>query len=195
MAVLTANGIIFGDSTVLNSRYGIIPKNNVSVFYQAAAPTGWTKLTTQSNKALRVVSGTGGGAGGTSAFTTAFPNSIKTASATVPVSGTVGGTTLSAAQMPSHTHPGSAVNPQGVNHSHTYQRSNLVAMFGEGTTDLSAHVGANTGPAGAHTHPASIGQSTQGGGSHTHPWGGSGPASVSTDTRVKYIDVIICSLN
>jgi hypothetical protein len=55
------------------------------LFYQASAPTGWTKVTTHDNKALRVVSGTGGGSGGTTNFTTVF------ASRTVP--------------LPQHTHP------------------------------------------------------------------------------------------
>src|SRR5882724_2777756 len=36
-----------------------------ALFYQAAAPTGWTKVTTQNDKVLRVVSGSGGGSGGT----------------------------------------------------------------------------------------------------------------------------------
>ncbi len=42
------------------------------LFYQANAPTGWTKDTDQNNKALRVVSGTGGGTGGATAFTSVF---------------------------------------------------------------------------------------------------------------------------
>jgi hypothetical protein len=42
----------------------LIPSGTVILFYQASAPTGWTKLTTQNDKALRIVSGTGGGAGG-----------------------------------------------------------------------------------------------------------------------------------
>jgi hypothetical protein len=42
------------------------------LFYQAAAPIGWTKITTHDNKALRVVGGAGGGSGGTSAFTDVF---------------------------------------------------------------------------------------------------------------------------
>jgi hypothetical protein len=194
-AILTVNGITFNDSTSLNSKYDIIPQSKVSVFFQAAAPTGWTKLITQNDKALRVVSGSGGGSGGTTAFTTAFPNSLKTASATVPVSGTVGGTTLTSLQIPSHNHPGSAVNPQGANHSHTYQRGQQVDGFAEGTTDVPFYSTVNTGPDGAHSHTASIGQSTQGDNSHTHTWGGSGPASVSIDASVQYIDVIICSLD
>jgi hypothetical protein len=59
-----------------------IPSGSVMLFYQAAAPTGWTQVTAQNNKALRVVSGTGGGTGGSVAFTTAF--------ASQAVSGTVG---------------------------------------------------------------------------------------------------------
>lgn len=71
------------------------------VFYQAAAPTGWTKQTTHDNKALRVVSGTGGGSGGTTAFTTVFTNQTPV----ITTSGlSAGATTLTTAQMPSHTH-------------------------------------------------------------------------------------------
>ena len=72
-ATLTANGVTFGDSTQLNSKYGIIPQSKSSVFYQASAPTGWAKSTAHNNKALRVVSGTGGGSGppgGGTAFNT-----------------------------------------------------------------------------------------------------------------------------
>jgi hypothetical protein len=71
-----------------------IPVGTVMLFYQSAAPTGWTQVTTQNNKALRVVSGTGGGTGGTTAFSTVFANQ----------SITIGATTLSISQMPSHTH-------------------------------------------------------------------------------------------
>ena len=41
-----------------------IPAGTVMPFFQAAAPTGWTKITTHNNKMLRVVSGSGGGSGG-----------------------------------------------------------------------------------------------------------------------------------
>ncbi len=41
-------------------------------FFQAAAPTGWTKSTANTDAALRITSGTGGGTGGTANFTTAF---------------------------------------------------------------------------------------------------------------------------
>lgn len=57
-------------------------------FYTAAAPALWTKDSTNNDKALRVVSGTGGGSGGSRVLSSA----------------TVGGTSISIAQMPSHTH-------------------------------------------------------------------------------------------
>ena len=44
------------------------------LFYQSSAPTGWTKSTSHNNKALRVVSGSGGGSGGSQSFTSAFQN-------------------------------------------------------------------------------------------------------------------------
>ena len=40
------------------------PSGTVMLFYQAAAPLGWTKQTTQNDKALRVVSGSTGGSAG-----------------------------------------------------------------------------------------------------------------------------------
>lgn len=48
------------------------PAGTVSLFGLAAAPTGWTKLTTQNAQLLRVVSGTGGGSGGTADPATAI---------------------------------------------------------------------------------------------------------------------------
>jgi len=74
----------------------LIPSGTVMSFFQANAPTGWTKSTAHNNKAIRIVSGAGGGAGGSVGFTTAF--------ASQPVAGTVGDTTLTSGQIPAHTH-------------------------------------------------------------------------------------------
>lgn len=52
-----------------------LPAGTVSIFYQAAAPTGWTQLTTQNDKALRVVSGSGGVSGGTHVLSTSLSHS------------------------------------------------------------------------------------------------------------------------
>lgn len=61
------------------------------LFQQTAAPSGWTKQTTHNDKALRVVSGTAS-SGGTNAFSTVMAQT------------TVGATTLTSSQIPSHTH-------------------------------------------------------------------------------------------
>lgn len=51
----------------------VIPSGTVMVFYQAAAPVGWTKVTSIDDRALRVVSGaTGGSTGGTHGLSTAI---------------------------------------------------------------------------------------------------------------------------
>lgn len=106
MAILRFAGITFGDSTLLDTRFGIIPRNTAMLFYQAAAPTGWTKYTIHNNVALRVVSGVGSATGGVTSFTTAFPSSVISIAGTVSAGGTVGDYTLTTAELPSHTHTG-----------------------------------------------------------------------------------------
>jgi hypothetical protein len=74
------------------------PTGTLMLFQQTAAPTGWTKQTTHNDKVLRVVSGTAS-SGGTTAFSTVFANQTPTISG-----GSISSTTLSTAQMPSHSH-------------------------------------------------------------------------------------------
>lgn len=87
--------ITFNDGSTQGSAAAGFTAGTLMLFQQTAAPTGWTKQTTHDNKALRVVSGSAA-SGGSVAFTTAF--------ASQSVSGTVGSTTLSTTQIPSHTH-------------------------------------------------------------------------------------------
>lgn len=69
------------------------------LFYNATAPTGWTHDTFATmDHALRVVPG--GGVGGTPGGTLNFSTAFKSQS----VAGTVGATTLTAAQIPAHQH-------------------------------------------------------------------------------------------
>lgn len=104
MSILQVDGITFGNATQLNTYYGIIPASSTMVFFQASAPTGWTKSTSQNNKALRVVSGTGGGTGGTNNFTSIFADAGTSGPVSATISGTVGDTTLTTQQIPGHTH-------------------------------------------------------------------------------------------
>jgi hypothetical protein len=69
-------------------------RGTVAPFWQTTAPLYWTRVTTQNDKALRVVSATGGVSGGTNAFSTVFAQTV------------VGNTTLSDAQLAAHTHGG-----------------------------------------------------------------------------------------
>ena len=127
---------VTGTLTVGGSAVFALASGTVMLFAQTAAPTGFTKLTTHNNKALRVVSGAAS-SGGTVAFTTAF--------ASQAVSGTVGNTTLSTTQIPSHTHsvPGGG-------------GSNTV---GNGCSTAAGTGGQTTGAAG-------------GGGAHNHSFTG-----------------------
>jgi hypothetical protein len=163
--VLTSNGTIWTSAAPAPAS-GPIPSGTVMLFYQAAAPTGWTQVTTQNDKALRVVSGTGGGTGGTTAFTTVFAN--QTVSTSISVSGTTGATTLSTAQIPSHSHSGGSGGSSTVDAGSTFSVANPPG---------------NTGAEG-------------GGGSHTHSFSGSGSGTSSAVTlNVQYIDIILCSKN
>lgn len=170
-AKLTSTGVSFSDGTVLNSKYGIVPQSSVSIFFQASAPTGWTKSTSNNDKALRVVSGTGGGTGGTTAFSSIFPTSLRPVSVPgVPMSGSTGNHTLTEAQLPSHSHPnggGNGLSPGGGD-----------VGSGGGWT----RTGANTGNTGS-------------GNAHSHPWSGTCNFTGSFDMRITYMDVIVCSFN
>ncbi len=90
----------------------LIPSGTVMSFFQAAAPAGWTQVTSHHDKALRIVGGPGGGTGGSVSFTAAFSSRA--------VSGSNSATTLTSAQIPAHTHnfnvyatSGGGVNPGG----------------------------------------------------------------------------------
>jgi phage-related tail fiber protein len=116
----------------------VIPSGTLMLFVQTAAPTGWTKVTTHNNKALRVVSGTAG-SGGSVGFTTAF-HAARTVS--------VGNTTLTVDQMPAHPHGG--VMRQGTT---TSENGRAVA------NGLTVTVNVDTDSAGggqSHGHSASV---------------------------------------
>lgn len=113
-----------------------IDSGSVMVFYQAAAPVGWTQVTGINDFGLRVVSGAGGGVTAGTAFSTVFAQSA------------VGNTTLSAAQIPSHTHDYTA--PTGA----------IPASGGGGvgvvTGTFAAVTDAGTGGNGPHTHSVQL---------------------------------------
>ena len=92
---ITVSGttITFNDATTQSTAATTaFAASTAMLFKQTSAPTGWTKLVALNDYALRVVTGTVS-TGGSVGFTTAFASGLS-----------AGSTTLSAAQMPSHTH-------------------------------------------------------------------------------------------
>jgi hypothetical protein len=157
------------------------PVGTVMLFAQTAAPTGWTKVTTHDNKALRVVSGTAS-SGGSVAFTTAFASqAVSGSNSSTTVTGTVNGTTLSGGQLASHSHgrgttyTGGPANP-GVQWGANVYYTNS----GGGYTADGAGTDA-AGGNGSHDHGFS-------GGSHTHTFTGT-----AINLAVQYVDVILAS--
>ena len=112
-----------------------LPGGNVTVmpFFQAAAPLGWTQVTTVTDAFLRVVSTAGGDTGGTaSAATLAHTHSNTFASAAH---------TLTTAQIPAHTHiynqaisiVSSDTTPPGTAFFHSYDPSAVTGSTGGST--------------------------------------------------------------
>lgn len=159
---ISGNTLTFNDASTLTTNP--IPTGTLMLFQQTAAPTGWVKQTTHDNKALRVVSGTAG-SGGSTAFSTVFQNQTPT----INTSGlSAGATTLSTAQMPSHSHSVSPFNQGGS----TDGGSAVFAIWNNGGSVGTSSVG--------------------GGGSHTHSISGSATSSAIT-LNVQYVDLIIAS--
>lgn len=145
-----------------------VPSGSTMLFFDASAPSGWTKSTTHNNKAIRLVSGSGGASGGSVAFTTAFASQTPT--------GTVGDTTLSISQIPLHGHPfrtDATPNAAG-------DTSGGLLISSNAPANKSAYTGTPTS-----TNGQQIG-GTGGSASHTHTFAGT-----AMDFAVQYVDAII----
>lgn len=143
---------------VFTGAWAYMPAGTKAVFAQTSAPTGWTKVTTSNNAALRVVSGSAS-TGGSVDFTTAFTSQA--------VSGTIGGTALTTAQLPSHSH---SINTQ-------------TAAYGTGGGTMEVFNVISGGSAATDTT-----LSTGSGDTHTHTFTGT-----AINLAVKYVDVIIAT--
>lgn len=109
------------------------------VFYQAAAPVGWTQVTSVNDRVLRVVSGEGGAIGGNW--------EISGLSASV----NVGNHTLSTSRIPSHSH------------DYVDRGSGAEGTIASGASrGDSTRTTSSTGGGGAHSHSASASVSHDG---------------------------------
>lgn len=162
-----------------------IESGSITLFRNSSALVGWTKLTTDTDCALRVVSGTTS-SGGTVGFTTCY--GLTALGGTVgSSSASFGSTTLTADQIPSHqhnildlgilpgtnriSHPGpqqSVVDPNPLGSNHRYDAISPL-------TDRSINTGSVGGS--AHTHPIVVNYSN--------------PLQIELDLRIKYVDMIL----
>ena len=141
------------------------------LFYQSAAPIGWTKQSIN-DKALRVVSGSGGSTGGTTAFSTVFTERTPAGA----MSGTTDSHTLTEAQIPSHTH---TITTDQVLGTTDNQRVGKIVDGGNGTNaNQPTWTAASTGGDAGHTHDLSANAVFTG---------------TAMDFDVQYADIIICT--
>ena len=168
-----SGAVALGTGVDIRNANGGIPSGSVMLFRQTNAPVGFTKVVTHDNAALRVTSGTVG-TGGSIDFSQAFSSQS--------VNGTVGGTALTIAQMPSHNHGGST-GSSGAHNGHS-GAVNGAGHQGSGWYNGGTNSGlAQSAP--NHTHSIS----SQGSGdSHDHSFSGT-----SIDLGVRYVDIIIAT--
>jgi hypothetical protein len=181
----TAQTLTTGQQLQAQNNIGIqgsIPSGSVMLFYQASAPLGWTQVTTQNDKALRVVSGSGGVAGGTNPFSTVMAQTA------------VGNHTLALAEIPG------GILASAVNTITTYNGGLTNWYFpyaNNGWSPLQTGAGfsGNTAATGAssmsytsysqYAQGIQVSSTNTGGGAHNHP----------ITMQIQYCDVIICSKN
>lgn len=168
----------------------LIPSGTVALFAQAAAPTGWTQITTDTatNRMLRVVNTAGGGIGGSHS---PILNNV------VP-SHTHGFTT--GTESADHSHSG---NTSYVSNDHSHNQGGVVhandlnmgwGFYPVGTDDFDSSATSpwNTGGISAnHYHSFTSGGRSA---AHTHS-GTTDNGSSQTNWTPRYVDILMCSKN
>ena len=188
----TTSTTYFGDGSNLTG-IDAFPSGTSMIFQQTTAPTGWTKQTSHDNKALRLVTGSVG-TGGSNTFAAAF-NTNNTVSGTtggtaVTITGSVGDTTLTTSQIPSHGHRiydttirDSSLSTEDYS---SHQAVSIIKASRAYITNSEADGNPfieHTGGGSAHNHAAG----TLAGGSHTHTF------TDNFNLDVEYVDFIIAN--
>ncbi len=127
-------GNVQSQINAINANVNLIaPAGTTLVFFQAAAPVGWTQLTANNDSMLRVVNVAGGGSGG-SVSPISFDWSHVHAT---------NGHALTLAEMPPHAH----TVPLGQSVYASYNTSNITQRVGNTNVDSGS-----TGSGAAHDH-------------------------------------------
>ena len=148
------------------------------LFQQTAAPTGWTKDTSSTNRALRLVSGTVG-TGGVNTFTGQLNSTVTTSG------GSVSNHTLTTTQLAAHFHDVWTRNESNIDGSRS-SGSNSNQPQGNWYTAGGGYRQVHIG--GGHYAPTS--GNTGGGSAHNH-----GFTNPNFNLNVAYTDVIIAEKN
>jgi hypothetical protein len=115
-------------------------RGTVYLFWQTSAPLYWTRVTTQNDKMLRVVSATGGVSGGTNAFTTVFAQTV------------VGNTTITEAQLAAHSHGGVTGSSPVLYDLNAGATLSATGPFGVSSNQTHTHPISSDGSNSAHNH-------------------------------------------
>jgi hypothetical protein len=157
-----------------------IPSGSTMLFQQTTVPTGWTRVSTFDDAALRIVGSATPASGGANAFSTQFTNQITT-----------DGHALSIAELASHTHTDSGHTHTSPGHSHTaasggsfYTNQASAGNYGGGATSFNTEATTNAVAVTINTSTANI-QNTGSGTAHSH----------TMTLNVKYVDVMIAFKN
>jgi len=163
MSITTTGTVLtFSDGSTMTTV--VFPSGTAMLFQQTSAPTGWTKSTTYNDYAIRIVNGTAS-TGGSVNFSTAFASQAVTGSNS---GGSVSATSLSTAQLASHSH-----SVPGTPACCFYPAAQL--LYGGG---------------------GSVGTSSAGSGSsHSHGFTNPTFSGNAINLTVKYVDHIIATKN
>ena len=171
--------IALGDITLANLGHltSYFPAGTKLIFYQASPPTGWTKDTANNDKALRVVSGGGGGTGGThnlsSPPSTAHTHDLGSHYHAAPASGPHA---LTVNEIPLHSHSFSVYNSGPPDSAVAYKANSS-------SSSVTASTWNNTSTDSGQTHPS--------GGNTGVPSNNTSGSGSPTAFAPKYIDVIV----
>lgn len=174
------SGVVNKDPIASSRQSIVFPSGTKMLFSQTVAPTGWTKVTSANDVALRLTTGTVG-TGGSVAFETAFASQTPTISRPTATSGAVSGTSISIAQLPTGTI--GTMNP-GAGREY-------INTAASGYVNESA--GGSWGAAGVGTQNIT---SAGSGSTHTHGFTQptiSIPTSSAINLDVSYVDVILAT--